>query len=752
MAPQMSSQLPIYPTPSRRLFTHKTPSFLDTVTSESDDTNLYSGNPESVIFSVLCMFDFSSSETGLLSFRKNEILDIIKCTEGWWAATRKEGSTLGWIPPTFVKPLSQEMTERLQDIRQELRGCEYERLQELYHSAQDSAHFPVFSDGSAPRSSISKSQGLTNLRDHSGELDIRKGQNQIGSPHCPSRSRLSSTTTTRYRCLTRSASTHINPPSPQPKGTADDSRIRAGSLSIRSPRRHPVIVDDDVTLSQLSTLIRSTNLKQIDNLTTNTSFRSLSNAVQEEVTEAGDCPFGFISDAANKEIQRARVQEKVIGGPVINIGHPGTPWYLRSQYADQLEVDDKGNVRSGTLLSLFEMLTSDSGASDTKPAQFRTFTNVFLMTFRTFTTADHLFDMLVERFHLEPKNSLTGHEYMDWKANFRKPVQRLVLEVFSQWLENYGLVEEEPHIAQRLKNFLALIVSPPHNTTATIIIQAIDRLTSTNPVLVAKHFSPNKPRKFKINKLDLFRLDTKNIAEQLTVYEFGLYVKITPQQCLTYVKIRTGVDVAKLRDFCSTHDKLGAWVKMSILNSDGTGKRAHAIDFWIKIAEKCRALNNISSMSAIITALSSTVITQLQLSWAHTSRKSALDELLRYSEPTGGFAGYRSLLQQAEGPCVPFITMFLTEMAHVQDQFSETEGRISFYQRTRWYETITTMLRFQSRPYNIAVNAAIINFIEAHLREGSCCDPSWFWKKSQETQKAEVTHADIRKGLEDAGF
>ena len=156
-------------------------------------------------------------------------------------------------------------------------------------------------------------------------------------------------------------------------------------------------------------------------------------------------------------------------------------------------------------------------------------------------------------------------------------------------------------------------------------------------------------------------------------------------------------------------------------------------------------------MSAIITALSSTAITGLQLTWAHTCRKSVLDGLLRHNDPTGGFAGYRILLQQAEGPCVPFITMFLTEMSHV-DQFSSAEGQISFYQRARWYDTITTMLMFQSRPYDIAADGTTINFIEGHLREGSCCDPGWFWKKSLETQKAEVMHADIRRGLEAAGF
>ncbi|KAF8807994.1 ras GEF [Phlegmacium glaucopus] len=762
MAPQASPQFPVSPTPYSPLSLY-TPSFSDSVTSESDDTHLQS---ESVVFSVLCMFDFTSPEAGILSFKKNEILDIVKCTDGgWWAAMRKDGCTLGWIPQTFVNPLSEEMAERLWDIREELRGAEFKRVKELSHSAQDTTSLSAFVEGSSLKPEGKDFANLYN--DHAGELlDIRKAQNVVDSPQSISRYRSSSTTSTHHRHLARSASTKINPPSsssPQSMWT-DDSRIRAGSLSItvRSPRRQPVIVDDDATLSRISTLIRSTNSKQNDNIppSNRENSQALSNVVKKQVqedrpqrkfSEGGVISFECLSSAVKKNKAQQTVLE---AGPVIDIGHPqpeSTPWHLRPKYADQLDIDKKGGVRTGSLSSLFEVLTTDpSDASEL--ARFNNFTDVFLMTFRTFTTADHLFDMLVERFHLEPEISLTELEYVDWKSNHRNPVQRLVLKVFKIWLTDYHLLEEEPHIAPRLRDFLTQNVYPPHRTIAITIIQTIDRLTSNLTCVTALSFGPKKARKFKINKLDLFKLDPKSVAEQLTLYESGLYVKITPHQCLTYVRNRTGNDVAQLRDFCSTHDKLAAWVKMSILNSDATGRRALTIDFWIKVAEKCRALNNISSMSAIITALSSTVITGLHLTWGHTSRKTSLDSLLRYSEPTGGFAGYRSLLQQAEGPCVPFITMFLTEMVHVQDQFSETEGRISFYQRTRWYEIITAMLRFQSRPYSIAVDEPTAGLIESHLREGSCCDPGWFWKRSQEIQKAEVTHADIRKGLEAAGF
>ena len=159
MRPRLPSQLPISPAP-RHPFTPKAPSIL----SIASDSSSQSGNPESVIFSALCMFDFTSSEAGLLSFRKNEILDVVKCTDGWWAAMKKGETILGWIPQTFVTPLTQETAEKLQDIREELRGAELKRVEDLHYSTENTTALSVGSDGSAPLSPILESKDLVKVR------------------------------------------------------------------------------------------------------------------------------------------------------------------------------------------------------------------------------------------------------------------------------------------------------------------------------------------------------------------------------------------------------------------------------------------------------------------------------------------------------------------------------------------------------------------------------------------------------------
>ena len=82
------------------------------------------------------MYDFTAEEPGLLSFKKSDILDIVKRDDtGWWAAMPRGGTAnvVGWIPQAFVAPLTAEMAERLSNLAEELRIPDYE-AERLYNS------------------------------------------------------------------------------------------------------------------------------------------------------------------------------------------------------------------------------------------------------------------------------------------------------------------------------------------------------------------------------------------------------------------------------------------------------------------------------------------------------------------------------------------------------------------------------------------------------------------------------------------
>jgi son of sevenless-like protein len=135
---------------------------------------------------------------------------------------------------------------------------------------------------------------------------------------------------------------------------------------------------------------------------------------------------------------------------------------------------------------------------------------------------------------------------------------------------------------------------------AKLIIEAIERLVGAKIDLTLHSFltslqthvplapltpltpgnTPKRRKQPKFPVTELVKMDTHDIAQQLTLTEHRLYAKIRVQECWEWG--RTG---GSLHDFMSTHDKLASWVKMSILNPHHVAKRAEMVDFWITCAE-----------------------------------------------------------------------------------------------------------------------------------------------------------------------
>ncbi|KAF6754307.1 ras guanine nucleotide exchange factor domain-containing protein [Ephemerocybe angulata] len=714
----------------------------------STESPSVSASPVTVICSVLCLHDFTSDEEHGLSFRRNEILEVVQKEDtGWWAAMRRKGTIVGWIPEAFVTPLTPAMAEHLREIREELRVYEYQ-AEQLYNavppskpSLQDPDLHPLPTTiGQRPSSPkhLSRTRSRDALSGRSqGEVDrlLLKAP-----PRAYSRSKKlppppPSPTTPMPHPPAQSAPLYYNKPVPPLPQELFEIRTRSASLSSRSLRRRPLMVDDNTALSRLSTLIETKNTREIDML------------ANPDVTGS------FQALAKRSQAARQRRQNEGRQRLLASFQISEKAWYILPAHADELELDALGKVQSGSLLGLVERLTSDIVFAG--PDQLDPFAHIFLMTFRTFTTSEELFDLLLDRFSMTRPDNLNEIEVADWKRRSLVPTQRHVLDVFTLWLENHRLLEDDPHIAQRLPDFIRHVATPRLPTEGQTLLQNIERLTFADPIRPSMGIMPKKPLKTKDHKNDILRIEPSVLADQLTLYEYHLYDKITPRECLAYIRKQSGPDVENLAAFCSTYDKLGTWVKSSILNTQTLTKRAQVIDYWIKVAERCRANSNYASMSSIISAVSSVVITRLTFTWTHTGRKAQLDALLKHNEPSGGFAGYRSLLRHVEDvtTCVPFITMYLSDLIRIREQYRDEEKTISFIQRQRWHDTINSILKFQHRPPQHIYDEYINTFIRDRLQEAVLSpDDTWFWDRSQEIVRVEYANADVRKGLEQVGF
>lgn len=118
------------------------------IPSSSNSPSISSAGVEST---VLCLYDFDSSDPDHLPFRKNELLEVIKKEpSGWWAALRTHDDTprIGWVPSAFVVEISSTMADILRSVSEEMRVFEYEgNLSAIFYEAGETTASSA-SDGS----------------------------------------------------------------------------------------------------------------------------------------------------------------------------------------------------------------------------------------------------------------------------------------------------------------------------------------------------------------------------------------------------------------------------------------------------------------------------------------------------------------------------------------------------------------------------------------------------------------------------
>jgi son of sevenless len=125
------------------------------------------------------------------------------------------------------------------------------------------------------------------------------------------------------------------------------SDTASSTLNGRNLRRRPVLVDDSVSLSSLSTLMETNNLSEVEILTSpqmSDSFSAFSRATGKTSEEKLELCAHDDDDAMN--FSNAKLAQSHL------------PMYLRPSYnSDTLKVDPEGRVKAGTLPALVERLT-----------------------------------------------------------------------------------------------------------------------------------------------------------------------------------------------------------------------------------------------------------------------------------------------------------------------------------------------------------------------------------------------------------
>ncbi|KAF8189868.1 ras guanine nucleotide exchange factor domain-containing protein [Mycena galopus ATCC 62051] len=441
------------------------------------------------------------------------------------------------------------------------------------------------------------------------------------------------------------------------------------------------------------------------------------------------------------------------------------PWYLLPTYdPTEIVIDSDGSVRAGTVPALVEHFTAQEQADET-------FIKVFFVAFRSFTTIEKLFTLLVQRFSIQPPPKMTQVEYEDW-SKFKHDIQSSVLNLFKSLIESSDVLEKDDVlILHRIAEFL-LVEEVARFPAAKQLLILIERAVGPlGKVLTGSQLQRGSDVERGVSsppllsqssqQLKLSDIEPLELARQLTIIESQLYQKIRPVECLRRVQNQQPPQLEhndNISIVIQTSNKIAFWVAESVLSHENSQLRAGAVEHLISVADHCRRLNNFSTMVAITAGLNTRSIRRLKRTWEQVDQKYAalfsVCEMIIDSDK--GFTTYRSMMAPITPPCVPFLGTYLPTLQFIRERDGRSNNMPALVDLRKLQETLKVaeeMERFQA-PFDFHVIPAIQAYIEESLssaadtKELSEC----LWTLSLEREPRERDDSNMARLLQESGF
>lgn len=407
------------------------------------------------------------------------------------------------------------------------------------------------------------------------------------------------------------------------------------------------------------------------------------------------------------------------------------PNFLRLDHEGEIAFDTKTvppQLRGGTLVALVEQLTRHDRLDSP-------FNNTFLLTYRSFTTAQELFELLVKRWTIQPPYGLGGADLQTWTDRKQKPIRFRVVNIIKSWFDTFWMEpndENSQQLMQRVYAFAKDTVQSTSTPGAGPLMTAIEQrmrgqdASSKRLVLTLNSQAPAPIIPKNMRKLKFLDIDALEFARQLTMIESKLYGKIKPTECLNKTwqkKLAPGEpDPAdNVKSLILHSNQLTNWVAQMILTQADVKRRVVVIKHFVAIADKCRSLNNFSCLTSIISALGSAPIHRLNRTWSQVNARTTqtLESMRKLMGSTKNFNEYRESLHKANPPCIPFFGIYLTDLTFIEDGIPGVIKKtqlINFAKRAKTAEVIRDIQQYQNVPYGLQAVPELQDYILKNMQ------------------------------------
>ncbi|XP_014824028.1 PREDICTED: ras-specific guanine nucleotide-releasing factor 2 isoform X5 [Poecilia mexicana] len=282
-----------------------------------------------------------------------------------------------------------------------------------------------------------------------------------------------------------------------------------------------------------------------------------------------------------------------------------------------------------------------------------------------------------------------------------------VISLLEEVLRDPDLLPQERKAAT---NILSAISQDEPDDTQLRIEDILQMVSKSCPLL---HFiAAESP------KAECFEsLSAMEMAEQITLLDHIVFRSIPYEEFLGqgWMKVDKTERTPYIMKTSQHFNDMSNLVASQIMAHSDVGSRAGSIEKWLAVADICRCLNNYNGVLEITSALNRSAIYRLKKTWAKVCKqtKALMDRLQKIVSSEGRFKNLRETLKNCNPPCVPYLGMYLTDLAFIEEgtpNFTE-EGLVNFSKMRMISHIIREIRQFQQAPYRIEHQSKVTQFL-----------------------------------------
>ncbi|KAJ8417517.1 hypothetical protein AAFF_G00223600 [Aldrovandia affinis] len=292
----------------------------------------------------------------------------------------------------------------------------------------------------------------------------------------------------------------------------------------------------------------------------------------------------------------------------------------------------------------------------------------------------------------------------------RRAATNRVLNVLRHWVSKHAQdFESNSDLKMKVISFLEEVMHDPE-------LLAQERKAAAN---IIRTLSQEDPGDNQVSLEELKQLavvgkaeplechSALEIAEQLTLLDH-LVFKVIPYEEFFgqgWMKSDKSEKTPYIMKTTKHFNSISDLIATEILRCDDISTRVLVMEKWVAVADICRCLHNYNAVLEVTSSLNRSSVFRLKKTWLKVSKqtKTVIDKLQKLVSSEGRFKNLREALKNCDPPCVPYLGMYLTDLAFIEEGTPNyTEDNLVNFSKMRMISHIIREIRqFQQTAYKI---------------------------------------------------